>query len=68
MPAEAKAAGIEGTSIGGFRLLTAFATDDIVRTLQACLTMSVLLTLFLIGFAFQSFRTAERAIDFGGGA
>src|SRR5690606_10401552 len=54
--AEIAAAGIEGTSIGGFRLLTAFATDDIVGTLQACLTMSVLLNLFLIGFAFQSWR------------
>jgi hypothetical protein len=56
--ADIEAAGIEGTAIGGFRLLTTFATDDIVRTLQVCLTMSVILNLFLIGFAFMSWRLA----------
>jgi predicted RND superfamily exporter protein len=56
--AEIAAAGIEGTEIGGFRLLTTFATDDIVRTLQLCLTMSVVLNIFLIGFAFMSWRLA----------
>jgi predicted RND superfamily exporter protein len=52
------AAGIEGTEIGGFRLLTTFATDNIVRTLQLCLTGSVLVNIFVIGLAFMSWRLA----------
>lgn len=54
--ADIAAAGIEGTEIGGFRILTTFATDYIVRTLQICLTGSVLVNLFVIGFAFRSWR------------
>jgi hypothetical protein len=53
-----KAAGIEGTEVGGFRILTTFATDTIVRGLQLDLTVSVLVNLFLIGFAFMSWRVA----------
>jgi predicted RND superfamily exporter protein len=52
------AAGIEGAEVGGFRVLTTFATDDIVRSLQASLTASVLINLVLIGIAFGSFRIA----------
>jgi predicted RND superfamily exporter protein len=44
--------------VGGFRILTTFATDDIVRGLQLDLTLSVVVNLALIGFAFQSFRVA----------
>lgn len=55
--ADLREAGIDG-EIGGFRILTTFATDDIVRTLQLCLTLSVLVNLALIGFAFRSFRVA----------
>ena len=51
-------AGIAGAEIGGFRILTTFATDQIVRGLQLDLTVSVLVNLALIGFAFQSFRVA----------
>ena len=56
--AELKAAGIEGAEVGGFRVMTTFATDQIVRGLQLDLTVSVLVNLVLIGFAFQSFRVA----------
>lgn len=52
------AAGIDDAEIGGFRILTTFATDDIVSGLQLDLTISVLVNLFLIGFAFQSLRVA----------
>jgi len=55
--ADLRQAGIEG-EIGGFRILTTFATDNIVRTLQLCLTLSVIVNLALIGFAFRSFRLA----------
>ncbi|MDF2800006.1 MAG: family transporter, partial [Devosia sp.] len=54
--AELRAAGIEGAEIGGFRVMTTFATDQIVSGLQLDLTLSVLVNLGLIGFAFQSFR------------
>lgn len=56
--ADIKAAGIEGAEIGGFRILTTFATDNIVRSLQLCLSLSVVVNLFLIGFAFMSWRLA----------
>lgn len=56
--AQLQAAGIEDAEIGGFRILTTFATDNIVRGLQLDLTISVLVNLFLIGFAFQSLRVA----------
>lgn len=52
------AAGIRGTEVGGFRILTTFATDSIVRGLQLDLTVSVFVNLFLIGFAFMSWRVA----------
>lgn len=56
--AEIDAAGIKGTEIGGFRILATFATENIVQGLQLDLTLSVLVNLFLIGFAFRSLRVA----------
>src|SRR5690606_42026312 len=50
--------GIDDVEIGGFRILTTFATDDIVTGLQLDLTLSVLVNICLIGFAFQSYRVA----------
>ncbi|MBJ3784196.1 efflux RND transporter permease subunit [Devosia sediminis] len=58
LDAELATAGITDAEIGGFRILTTFATDDIVRGLQLDLTLSVLVNIALIGFAFQSFRVA----------
>ena len=55
---EMDAAGVTDAEIGGFRILTTFATDQIVTGLQLDLTLSVLVNLGLIGFAFQSFRVA----------
>lgn len=55
---ELEASGVQGAEIGGFRILTTFATDQIVTGLQLDLTLSVLVNLGLIGFAFQSFRVA----------
>ncbi|WP_332701223.1 efflux RND transporter permease subunit [Devosia sp.] len=55
---EMRVAGVVGAEIGGFRILTTFATDQIVTGLQLDLTLSVLVNLGLIGFAFQSFRVA----------
>ena len=58
LQADMRAAGIADAEIGGFRILTTFATDDIVTGLQLDLTLSVIVNLGLIGFAFQSFRVA----------
>ena len=52
------AAGIDDAEVGGFRVLTTFGTDSIVRNLQLALTLSVLINLFIIGFAFSSWRIA----------
>ncbi|MDB5542764.1 MAG: putative exporter of the superfamily, partial [Devosia sp.] len=56
--ADIKAAGIEGAEVGGFRVMTTYATDNIVRGLQLDLTISVIVNLFLIGWAFRSLRVA----------
>ena len=56
--ADLKAAGIEGAKVGGFRILTTYGTETIVRGLQLDLTLSVLVNLFLIGLAFRSWRVA----------
>ena len=56
--ADMQEAGIHDAEIGGFRILTTFATDDIVSSLQLDLTLSVIINIALIGFAFQSFRVA----------
>jgi len=56
--ADIKAAGIEGAEVGGFRVMTTYATDNIVRGLQLDLTISVLVNLFIIGWAFRSLRVA----------
>lgn len=56
--ADVKAAGIQGAEVGGFRIMTTYATDQIVRGLQLDLTISVIVNLFLIGWAFRSLRVA----------
>jgi uncharacterized protein len=60
--ADIAAAGIEGAEVGGFRVLTTFATDAIVRNLQLALTGSIILNLFIIGFAFGSWRIAVASV------
>jgi predicted RND superfamily exporter protein len=56
--ADIRAAGIQGAEVGGFRVMTTYATDSIVRGLQLDLTISVVVNLFLIGWAFMSLRVA----------
>lgn len=59
--ADLRAAGIDGAEVGGFRVMTTYATDQIVRGLQLDLTLSVIVNLMLIGWAFRSFRVAIAA-------
>lgn len=54
--ADLEAADLTDAEVGGFRVLTTFATDSIVRGLQMDLTLSVVFNIFLIGFAFMSLR------------
>jgi predicted RND superfamily exporter protein len=54
--ADLAAAAINDAEIGGFRIMTTFATDRIVRGLQFDLTASVVFNIFLIGLAFMSLR------------
>jgi len=56
--AEMAAAGIGNAEIGGLRVLTTFGTDQIVSGLHLDLTLSVIINIALIGFAFQSYRVA----------
>lgn len=60
--ADIRDAGIENAEVGGFRVLTTFATDTIVRNLQLALTGSIILNLFIIGFAFGSWRIAAVSV------
>lgn len=59
--ADIRAAGIEGAEVGGFRVMTTYATDTIVRGLQLDLSISVVANIFLIGWAFMSWRVAIAA-------
>ena len=61
LTADLEAAGIKGAEVGGFRVMTTYATDDIVRGLQLDLTISVVVNLFLIGWAFRSWRVSMAA-------
>lgn len=47
--------------IGGFRLMTTFATTNIVQGLQQDFAASIFVDLALIGIAFRSFRVAVAA-------
>ncbi|RYE54789.1 MAG: hypothetical protein EOP20_11345, partial [Hyphomicrobiales bacterium] len=59
--ADIRAAGIEGADVGGFRVMTTYATDTIVSGLQLDLSISVIVNIFLIGWAFMSWRVALAA-------
>ncbi len=54
--ADLEAAGITDAELGGFRIMTTFATDTIVRSLQGDLAFSIIVNIGIIGFAFMSLR------------
>lgn len=60
--ADLATAGNTDAEVGGFRVLTTFATDRIVRNLQLALTGSVIVNLFIIGVAFRSWRIASVSV------
>lgn len=53
-----EAAGIEGAQVAGFNVLTAFASTEIIGSLRNGLTIAIVVNIFIIGFAFRSWRIA----------
>mgnify|MGYP000386219002 CR=1 FL=1 len=49
---------IEGAQVSGFRVLTSFASVDMIRSLQQGLTLAVFVSIFIIGAAFRSWKVA----------
>ncbi len=49
---------IEGAQVSGFRVLTSFASVDMIRSLQQGLTIAVFVSIFIIGVAFRSWKVA----------
>lgn len=53
---EIAAAGIEGVEVGGYRLMTTFASSDIINNIRSSLMWAIFFNIFLIGLAFRSMR------------
>ncbi|WP_404404130.1 RND family transporter [Pelagibacterium halotolerans] len=56
------AAGLRDAEITGFRVLSAFASTEMIGTLQMSLGLAVVLSIVLIGVAFRSWKMALIAI------
>lgn len=56
------AAGIEGVEVGGYRLMTTFASADIINSIRSSLMWAIFCNIFLIGLAFRSMRIGLVAI------
>lgn len=57
-----EAAGIGNAKVAGFNVLTSFASTDIIGSLRNGLTIAVIVNIFIIGLAFQSWRVAVVSI------
>ncbi|HHG91189.1 MAG TPA: hypothetical protein ENJ90_12040 [Devosia sp.] len=51
-------AGLGDAQVSGFRVLTSFASMDMIRSMQQGLTLAVFVSIFVIGFAFRSWEIA----------
>ncbi len=54
--AQLRAAGLGDAQVSGFRVMTSFASMDMIRSLQQGLTIAVVFSIFVIGFAFRSWK------------
>lgn len=54
--ADLKAAGITGTEVSGYRLMTTFASTGIITSIRNSLMAAIFLNILLIAFAFRSAR------------
>jgi len=55
---ELREAGLGDAQLTGFRVLTSFASMDMIRSMQQGLTLAVFISIFVIGFAFRSWKIA----------
>ncbi len=53
-----KEAGIEGAEVAGLNVLTAYATTDMIASMRNGLSIAIIVNIFVIGFAFRSWRIA----------
>ncbi|MBK8083474.1 MAG: MMPL family transporter [Devosia sp.] len=53
---EIAAAGVDGAEVAGYRLMTTFASTDIINSIRTSLMFAIVLNIFLIGLAFRSWR------------
>ena len=51
-------AGLEDAQLSGFRVLTSFASMDMIRSMQQGLTLAVFISIIIIGLAFRSWKVA----------
>ncbi len=51
-------AGLGDAQVSGFRVLTSFASMNMIRSMQQGLTLAVFVSIFVIGFAFRSWKIA----------
>ncbi len=56
--AELRAAGLGDAQVTGFRVLTSFASMNMIRSMQQGLTLAVFISIFVIGLAFKSWKIA----------
>ena len=60
--ADLAASGIEDAQVSGLNVLTSFASTDIIASLRNGLSAAVIVNIFVIGFAFRSWRIALIAV------
>ncbi|VAW17834.1 hypothetical protein MNBD_ALPHA12-92 [hydrothermal vent metagenome] len=53
-----RAAGLGDAQVSGFRVLTSFASMNMIRSMQQGLTLAVFISIFVIGLAFKSWKVA----------
>lgn len=56
MDTQIAAAGVEGAEVAGYRLMTTFASTDIIHSIRNSLMAAIIINIFLIGLAFRSWR------------
>ena len=57
-----EASGLTGTEVAGYRLMTSFASTAIINSIRSSLMTAIILNIFLIGLAFQSWRLGLVAV------
>lgn len=56
--ADLVAAGIEGAEVSGLNVLTSYASTEMIGSMRNGLSIAIVVNIFIIGFAFRSWRVA----------